>query len=318
MASILSEISRRLIKKFQPTLLIVCILLLGGCPLGGCTQNAANQATILNNKTAVSNTVAEETATSPPTNQEPNCSSPASNTLLPTPDEIPTDTFRIVNQFPHDPNAFTQGLQLVDNDFIEGTGLYGRSNLRRVTIATGEILQEVALDPTFFGEGITVFDDRIYQLSWRKQTAFVYDLDSFELLQTFNYATEGWGLTGNGRCLIMSDGSSTLTFRDPNTFAPLGQLTVTDQNGPVTQINELEYINGEIYANIWHQNRIARIDPDTGQILSWVLLGELVEIIQPTNGDDVLNGIAYNSENGHLYVTGKRWPTLFEIELVSP
>lgn len=246
----------------------------------------------------------------------PNCGEQtAVSSTPPVATDITSDNFTLVNTFPHDSAAFTQGLEWVNGQFVEGTGLYGQSSLRLVDIATGHVRQEIPLAPAYFGEGITVLDNKIYQITWQEQTAFVYDFDTLVQEQQFSYETQGWGLTDNGRCLIMSDGSSTITFRDPATFAELGRLTVIDDTGPITQINELEYINGEIYANIWKQNRIARISPETGHVLGWLTLDELVAIVNPTNTDDVLNGIAYNPETDHLYVTGKRWPLLFEIEL---
>ena len=246
----------------------------------------------------------------------PNCGEQtAVFNAYPTQSDIATDSYTLINSYPHDPLAYTQGLQFVDGFLVEGTGLYGQSSLRLVDLETGQVQKQVNLVPEFFGEGVTVFEDRIYQITWRAQTAFVYDKDSWVLEETFTYPTQGWGLTHNGRCLIMSDGSSTLYFRDPATFAELGQLQVFDHTGPITQINELEFINGEIFANIWKQNRIARISPETGQVLGWLYLDELAAQVGATNHEDVLNGIAYDGENGRIFVTGKRWPTLFEIEI---
>ncbi|KAA3663802.1 MAG: glutaminyl-peptide cyclotransferase [Chloroflexi bacterium] len=233
----------------------------------------------------------------------------------PAPNEVNIDTYTLINTFPHDSTAYTQGLQFVDGVFVEGTGIKGQSSLRYVELETGAVQKQITLGPDYFGEGVTVFEDRIYQITWQSQTAFVYDRESLTLEETFTYPTQGWGLTHNGRCLIMSDGSNTLYFRDPETFAELGRLSVFDNMGPVFQINELEYINGEIFANIWRQNRIARISPDTGQVIGWLALDDLVAQVNPTHPEDVLNGIAYDEENGRLFVTGKRWPTLFEIEI---
>lgn len=269
-------------------------------------------------------TASPSSAATPPTsylplitNAEPtpNCGEKTNpRETLPDASEVAVDNYTLTNTYPHDASAFTQGLQYVDDVLIEGTGLYGKSRLRYVRLTTGEVLQEISLNRVYFGEGVTVFEDRVYQLTWREQTAFVYDRETLERENAFDYPTEGWGLTHNGRCLIMSDGSSTLYFRDPDTFAELGQLPVYDDTGPIRQINELEYIEGEIYANIWMQNRIARISPETGQVLGWLALDDLVDRINPVNHDDVLNGIAFNEENGRLFVTGKRWPLLFEIE----
>jgi len=284
--------------------------------LAACTP-AAEPTTSLSSAPARTTSTPAPLATAQPTATPlPNCGEQtAVSTTPPTTADITLDQFTLINTFPHDPTAFTQGLEWVDGQFVEGTGLYGLSHLRVVDIATGEVQQEVPLEPAYFGEGITVLDGKIFQITWQEQTAFVYDLATLAQEKQFSYPTQGWGLTDNGRCLIMSDGSSTITFRDPDTFAELGQITVIDDNGPITQINELEYINGEIYANIWKQNRIARISPKTGHVLGWLLLDDLTTIVSPTNPDDVLNGIAYHPETGHLYVTGKRWPLLFEIKI---
>lgn len=276
--------------------------------------------------------VAPQTFSEPTQSPAPLPSSTSSSTTTPTPlpncgeqtavfnaypaqSDVATGSYTLINSYPHDATAYTQGLQFVDGFLVEGTGLYGQSSLRLVDLETGQVQKQVNLVPEFFGEGVTVFEDRIYQITWKAQTAFVYDKDSWMLEETFTYPTQGWGLTHNGRCLIMSDGSSTLYFRDPDTFAELGQLQVFDHTGPITQINELEFINGEIFANIWKQNRIARISPDTGQVLGWLNLNDLAAQVGATNHEDVLNGIAYDAENGRIFVTGKRWPTLFEIEI---
>jgi len=183
-------------------------------------------------------------------------------------------------------------------------------------LETGKVLQLYALPPQFFGEGVTVYGDEIIQLTWQSNTGFVYDKDSFKLLQTFNYPTEGWGITHDGERLIMSDGTSTLRFWDPQTYVEIGRIKVYDDDGPVVRLNELEYIQGEIYANVWQTNRIARIDPNTGQVTGWIDLAGLSpqDSSQPV---DVLNGIAYDAENDRLFVTGKLWPKLFEIKLIS-
>lgn len=224
-------------------------------------------------------------------------------------------TYNIVNVYPHDPNAFTQGLVIENGVLYEGTGLYGSSTLRRVDLETGNVLQSYALPNEFFGEGITVFGDRIIQLTWQSGKGFVYNKSSFELLQEFEYSTEGWGITHDGSQLIMSDGTATLYFLDPETFETVGQVEVHD-NGPVTNLNELEYINGEVYANIWLTNKIAIINPQTGQVTAWI---DLTGIYTPesSNPNSVLNGIAYDAEDDRLFVTGKLWSQLFEIELIA-
>ncbi len=221
---------------------------------------------------------------------------------------------RVVNTYPHDPSAFTEGLVFQDGFLYEGTGLYGRSALRRV--ATGQVLQSHALPSQYFGEGITIYGDRIIQLTWMNQVGFVYDKNSFAQQQTFSYGTQGWGITHDGTRLIVSDGTSTLYFWDPDTLAELGQLAVYDDRGPVTRLNELEYIQGKIYANVWLTDRIAIIDPQTGQVTAWI---NLVGLLDPEDGSqsaDVLNGIAYDFDGDRLFVTGKYWPKLFQIELV--
>jgi len=224
-------------------------------------------------------------------------------------------SYRIVNMYPHDENAFTQGL-LIDNGFLyESTGLYGNSSLRRVELETGEILQFYALPNQYFGEGITIFDDEIIQLTWRSNKGFVYDKESFDLLQEFNYSTEGWGITTDGSRLIMSDGTSTLYFLDPETFQKIGQVEVHD-NGTVESLNELEYIKGKVYANIWLEEKIAIINPQTGQVEGWINMSGL-QNMENQDPNDVLNGIAYDAISDRLFVTGKRWSQLFEIELIT-
>jgi glutamine cyclotransferase len=233
-------------------------------------------------------------------------------------DGIPVYSYNIVNTYPHDPDAFTQGLVFEDGVLYEGTGLYGQSTLRRVELETGDVLQNLELSDEFFGEGITIYGNEIIQLTWKSNVGFVYDKNSFELLQQFNYSTEGWGITHNGTCLIMSDGTSTLHFLDPQTFEEIGQLAVFANDDPVTKLNELEYVQGEIYANVWQTDRIARIEPGTGRVVGWIDLRGLLTAEDRTEPVDVLNGIAYDAEADRLFVTGKLWPKLFEIELIPP
>ena len=224
-------------------------------------------------------------------------------------------TYDVVNVYPHDPNAFTQGLVIEKGVLYEGTGLWSKSTLRRVKLETGEVTQLYSLPSDFFGEGITVFEDKIIQLTWRSKTGFVYDKHSFDLLREFSYTTEGWGITNDGTQLIMSDGTATLYFLDPETFEKVGQVEVHD-NGPVTNLNELEYINGEVYANIWREDKIAIINPKTGQVKGWIdLTGIYTQEVSDSN--DVLNGIAYDAEGDRLFVTGKMWSQLFQIELTA-
>ncbi|MGD9145671.1 MAG: glutaminyl-peptide cyclotransferase [Anaerolineae bacterium] len=231
-------------------------------------------------------------------------------------DGTPVYTYRIVNVYPHDREAFTQGLVFEDEGFYEGTGLWGFSTLRRVDLESGEVLQLHPLPPEYFGEGITIFGDRIIQLTWKAGLGLVYDKDSFDLLSTFRYPTEGWGITHDGTALIMSDGTSTLYFLDPETFEEIGQIQVSDDQGPLSRLNELEYIEGKIYAHVWQTDRVAIIEPATGQVIAWIDLQGLLQaedLLQPV---DVLNGIAYDADGERLFVTGKWWPKLFEIELL--
>ena len=235
----------------------------------------------------------------------------------PVSNNTPTFGYQVVAEYPHDRRAFTQGLVYVDEVLYEGTGLYGESTLRRVDLETGEVLQAVGLTEEYFGEGIAVVDDRIYQLTWRNGVCVVFDRETFEVLDTFSYQTEGWGLTTDGERLIMSDGTARLFVRDPETFDVLDVIYVYDGNKTVANLNELEIVDGEIWANIWRTDRIARIDPETGQVTGWIdLSGLLSERDRGRHRVDVLNGIAHDSETNRLFVTGKLWPKLFEIEVV--
>jgi len=229
---------------------------------------------------------------------------------------IPVYTYKVVNTYPHDRSAFTEGLVFEDGVLYEGTGLHGYSTLHRVKLETGEILQICELPPQFFGEGVTIYGNKIIQLTWQSHIGFVYDKYSFKLLQEFNYPDEGWGITHDGKHLIMSDGTSTLHFLDPETFDEISQIEVYANDIPVTRINELEYIQGEIYANIWQTGHIARIDPLTGQVVGWIDLKGILSPEDDSETVDVLNGIAYDAKNDRLFVTGKFWPKLFEIELM--
>jgi glutamine cyclotransferase len=231
----------------------------------------------------------------------------------PMKDTIQHYGYTVVNAYPHDAEAFTEGLVFTKGFLYESTGLYGNSTLRRVELATGRILQLHALDARFFGEGLTISGNRLIQLTWQSQTGFEYDKDTFELLREFSYPTEGWGITYDGTRLIMSDGTASLYFLDPENFQKIGQVQVHDA-GSVTNLNELEYIRGEVYANIWKEDKIAIINPQTGLVRAWVNLSGIYNSDQ--DPDKVLNGIAYDSEEDRLFVTGKMWPTLFEIKLV--
>jgi len=234
----------------------------------------------------------------------------------PTPAAISYYGYEVVHVYPHDPGAFTEGLVYQDGVLYEGTGRVGHSSLRKVELETGKMLQKVDLAAPYYGEGIAIYGQNIVQLTWQQHVGFVYDKNSFALLREFDYPTEGWGITYDGERLIMSDGTSTLHFLDPETFKEIGSVQVFDDSGPVVNLNELEYVNGEIYANVWLTDRIAMIDPQTGRALGWIDLTGLLsaeDLSQPVN---VLNGIAYDAEHDRLFVTGKLWPKLFEIKLV--
>lgn len=227
---------------------------------------------------------------------------------------IPVYSYQIIRSYPHDPDAFTQGLLFADGYLYESTGLYGQSSLRQVHLETGKVLQQYNLASQWFGEGIALADNKLFQLTWHAGTAFVYD-HKLQLRQQMSYRGEGWGLTQNGRYFIMSNGSDRLSFRDLKTFQEIYQLPVKMQQQPIVRLNELEFIDGQIYANIWHSNRIAIISPKDGQLQAWLDLTGLSTAISHA---DVLNGIAYDVENKRLFVTGKRWPRVFEIKIVKP
>ena len=243
----------------------------------------------------------------------------ASPLQTPTPAlSIPVCTVRVVRTFPHDRSAFTQGLVIDNGVLYEGTGLLGQSMLRRVDLESGEVLQAYSLPPEYFGEGIAVWQDRIIQLTWKSGQGFVYDRQSFELLDTYRYTTEGWGITHDGTRLIMSDGTQILRFWDPETLAEVDSVEVYANGVPVTRLNELEYVQGMVLANVWQTDLIAVIDPQTGQVTAWIDLRGLLEPGDYAEPVDVLNGIAYDAGSQRLFVTGKLWPKLFEIEVLSP
>ncbi len=225
--------------------------------------------------------------------------------------------YEIVNTYPHDPQAFCQGLAIVDGQLYEGTGQYGQSTLRKVELQTGKVLQQVSLDQRFFGEGIAVWDQRIYQLTWQSALGIIYDRESFKELGRFRIRGEGWGLTHDGKRLILSNGTPTLQFLDPKTFQVVRRIGVRDRQEWVRNLNELEYANGVILANVWTTNRIAWISPDTGQVTAWIDLEGLAPAEVRANPDAVLNGIAYDPQSKRLFVTGKNWPSLFEIRVVK-
>ncbi len=226
------------------------------------------------------------------------------------------DGYRIVHAYPHDPEAFTQGLVFVDGRLYESTGINGRSSLRMVDLETGRVLQQQRVDSKYFAEGLTNWGSTLVQLTWETHVGLVYDRFSFRQLRTFSYGGEGWGLTQDGKSLILSDGTPALRFLDPATFREVRQVTVKDRGKPVSEINELEYVDGQVYANIWHSDRVARISPRTGKVLGWIDLTGLLPEAERSNPEAVLNGIAWDAEHRRLFVTGKLWPKLFEIEVV--
>lgn len=225
--------------------------------------------------------------------------------------------YEVVNVFPHDSGAYTQGLVFDDGKLIESTGQVGRSSLRRVQLETGDVLQRVTVPPPYFAEGLTLFNGKIYQLTWQDQIGFIYDASSFSKIGEFKYYGEGWGLTHDGESLILSDGTDRLRFIDPTTFQVKRMVNVLDHGVPVRELNELEYVNGEIFANVWHEDRIARIEPQTGNVSGWIVLKGLIPAGELSDEEAVLNGIAYDERNQRLFVTGKLWPKLFEIRIKS-
>jgi glutamine cyclotransferase len=228
---------------------------------------------------------------------------------------VPVYGYEVVNTFPHDPDAFTQGLIIHDGALVESTGLERHSTLRRVELQTGKVLQKVDVPRDFFAEGMTLFNGKIYQLTWKGEKGFIYDPQTFEKTGEFTYTGEGWGLTHDADSLILSDGSNKLRFIDPNTYQVKRSIDVTDRGRPIEELNELEYVKDEIYANVWHDNRVARIDPQTGRVKAWIDFAGLLKAGETTSGEAVLNGLAYDEAGDRLFVTGKLWPKLFEVRL---
>lgn len=224
--------------------------------------------------------------------------------------------YRVVKTYPHDNSAFTQGLEYRDGFLYEGTGMAGRSSLRKVDLASGRVLQKFDVPQPFFGEGITVLNQQIFELTYTSQTGFVYDKTSFRILRSFNYPGEGWGLANDGKQIFMSDGSSQIRVWDPLTLKEVRRITVKDGAREIRELNELEYVKGEIYANVWHQDRIARISPADGKVLGWIDLSNILSKSERPDPEAVLNGIAYDPSGDRLFVTGKFWPKIFEIKLV--
>jgi glutaminyl-peptide cyclotransferase len=229
---------------------------------------------------------------------------------------LPLFGYQIVRTYPHDPDAFTQGLQYVDGAFYEGTGLNGHSTIRKVELETGKVLQKRDVPSEYFGEGIVVWNNNLIEITWQSHVAFVYDRTTFEPRKQFSYPGEGWGLTHDGTSVIMSDGTNELRVLDPMTFAEKRRIKVTAAGAPVRELNELEYVKGEIFANIWRTDYVARIAPDTGKVTGYIDLRGLLGAADRARAD-VLNGIAYDAAHDRLFVTGKLWPKVFEIKLVK-
>jgi glutamine cyclotransferase len=234
----------------------------------------------------------------------------------PRPVQAPTARYQVVHVYPHDPQAFTQGLVFLDGVLYEGTGLNGRSTVRKVKLENGEVLQVQKVADEYFGEGIAVWRDRIFELTWRSGIGFIYDRASLAKVGTFTFQGEGWGLTHDGTRLIMSDGSASLRFLNPATQRETGRVQVRDGSAPVEHLNELEFVKGEVFANVWQTDRVARINPRNGGVTGWIDFAGLLSPADAARGADVLNGIAYDASTDRLFVTGKLWPKLFEVKIL--
>ncbi len=228
----------------------------------------------------------------------------------------PVDGYKIVATFPHSTESYTEGFLYLDGLFYEGTGLEGHSEVLAIQPETGKVLQHIDLPPQYFGEGIVDWGANLYEWTWQSHVCFVYDRFSLRLIKQFSYTGEGWGMTRTAKELITSDGTNVLRFRNPETFAETRHIAVKDGNTPVSQLNELEYVKGEIYANVWHADRIARISPSDGHVIGWIDLSGILPDSEKVNGESVLNGIAYDAKRDRLFVTGKQWPRIFEIKMV--
>ena len=231
--------------------------------------------------------------------------------------KAPISSIKVINIYPHDAKAFTQGLLYYNGYLYEYTGLNGKSTLRKIDIKSGKILQELKLNQKYFAEGITIHKNKIYQLTWQNNIVFVYDLLSFKLLNNFSYPGEGWGITTDGKNLFKSNGTAVIDCIDPEHFTVVRKINVHDGNTAISNLNELEFIRGEIWANILMENVIARISPQTGKVLGWVDLSKLYNLLPDNSRVDVLNGIAYDQDNDRLFMTGKFWPKIFEIKIVG-
>ena len=301
-----------------PALFLAAGLALLALSMGGCQPAAPTGWQNAPTATSLVLPTAPPSATPPPTpiaTATPTV--PISRLPTATPPPIPVYTYRVVAVYPHDPTAFTQGLVYADGVLYESTGLYGQSSLRRVALKNGAVEQALAVGPDFFAEGLALLDGRLYQLTWQSHVGFIYARESLARLGEFSYPTEGWGLTTDGTRLIMSDGTDTLYFLDAQTLSKTHQIEVRANGAPVTRLNELEWVESEVWANIWQTDFLARIDPHSGEVVGWVDLSGLLSA-QERAQTDVLNGIAYDAGEGRLFVTGKLWPYLFQIELLPP
>jgi glutamine cyclotransferase len=232
--------------------------------------------------------------------------------------EAPVATYKIVATYPHSTQSYTEGFFYLDGRFYEGTGMEGRSSILVEDPETGNVLQRRDLPPQYFGEGIIDWGPNLYEWTWKSHICFVFDRFSFRPVKQFTYQGEGWGMTRTAKEIITSDGTPILRFRDPETFKQTREILVRDGRQPIENLNELEYIKGEIYANVWHQDRIARISPKDGHVIGWIDLTGLITPDQMVNSESVLNGIAYDAQHDRLFVTGKQWPKVFEIKVINP
>ena len=298
-------------KRLSQISLLACAFLVIGCGGGG----AVGTTTVTNagqQPTAAANPPIEQKT------QTANSHAATQAETAPTTGEIaPTYSYKVKNTWPHDRRAYTQGLIFLDGILWESTGQYGASSLRKVELKTGKVIKQISVPRQYFAEGMTVFHNKVFQLTWQEQKGFIYDPETFQKQSEFTYSGEGWGLTHDGQSLIMSDGTNQIRFLDPSTFKTTRTISVFERGVPVDKLNELEYIDGEIYANIWQTDRIVRIDPKAGKILGWIDLTGLLKTKDRSGEEDVLNGIAYDEAGKRLFVTGKMWPKLFEIEIVK-
>ncbi len=230
----------------------------------------------------------------------------------------PVAGYKVVGQFPHSTANYTEGLFYLSGLFYEGTGMEGRSAVMAIEPATGKVMQRLDLPAKYFGEGIVDWGPNLYQWTWQSHVCFVYDRFTLRPVKQFTYSGEGWGMTHDAKSIITSDGTATLRFRNPSTFQETRHIVVKDGTREIHNLNELEYIKGEIYANVWHQDRIARISPADGHVIAWIDLSGLLPDTEKIDEESVLNGIAYDAQHDRLFVTGKQWPTIFEIKITPP